>query len=140
MHRPVLRAAIENPGANFIEMMVPSQDKIVPFVPSWVAGAKERGLTLVNNPALKALAEGEEFSEPEVESWLKERQEYYRGVRERVREQIPPSKHAEFDRTVEQDGLGFMNIELQGRPLGFSLGGKQPEKKDDDSAEDSAAE
>lgn len=39
-----LRAAIENPGANFIEVMVPSQDKIVPFVPSWVRAAKEKNL------------------------------------------------------------------------------------------------
>lgn len=40
----VLRAAIGNPGANFIEMMVPSQDKIVPFVPSWVRAAREKKL------------------------------------------------------------------------------------------------
>ena len=40
----VLRAAIENPGADFIEVMVPSQDKIVPFVPNWVEAAKEKGL------------------------------------------------------------------------------------------------
>jgi acetolactate synthase-1/2/3 large subunit len=41
---PVLREAVTNPGANFIEIMVPPQDKIVPFVPSWVEVAKERGL------------------------------------------------------------------------------------------------
>ena len=40
----VLRAAIANPGANFIEMWVPSQDKVVPFVPQWVEAAKEKGL------------------------------------------------------------------------------------------------
>ena len=40
----VLRAAIDNPGANFIEMMVPSQDKIVPFVPAWVRAAREKKL------------------------------------------------------------------------------------------------
>ena len=40
----ILRAAIENPGANFIEVMVPSQDKIVPFVPNWVEAAKEKGI------------------------------------------------------------------------------------------------
>lgn len=40
----VLREAIDNPGANFIEIMVPSQDKIVPFVPSWVRAAKEKNL------------------------------------------------------------------------------------------------
>ncbi len=39
-----LRSAIENPGANFIEMWVPSQDKVVPFVPPWVEAAKEKGL------------------------------------------------------------------------------------------------
>ena len=41
---PTLRAAIAHEGANFIEIMVPSQDKIVPFVPSWVEVAKKRGL------------------------------------------------------------------------------------------------
>ena len=40
----VLQAAIDNPGANFIEIMVPSQDKIVPFVPSWVKAAKAKNL------------------------------------------------------------------------------------------------
>ncbi|WP_284486269.1 thiamine pyrophosphate-binding protein [Sedimentitalea xiamensis] len=40
----VLRDAIENPGASFIEMMVPSQDQIVPFVPPWVRAAKEKKL------------------------------------------------------------------------------------------------
>ena len=41
---PALSAAIANPGADFIEMMVPTQDKVVPFVPSWVAVARERNL------------------------------------------------------------------------------------------------
>ena len=40
----VLRDAIGHEGANFIEIMVPSQDKIVPFVPSWVRAAREKGL------------------------------------------------------------------------------------------------
>jgi acetolactate synthase I/II/III large subunit len=40
----ILRNAIENPGANFIEIRVPSQDQIIPFVPSWVAVAKEKKL------------------------------------------------------------------------------------------------
>ena len=40
----VLREAIEHPGANFIEVMVPSQDKIVPFVPPWVKAAREKNL------------------------------------------------------------------------------------------------
>ncbi len=40
----VLSAAIEHEGASFIEMMVPSQDKIVPFVPSWVRAAKAKNL------------------------------------------------------------------------------------------------
>lgn len=39
-----LQAAIANPGANFIEVRVPSQDKIVPFVPSWVEAAKNKQL------------------------------------------------------------------------------------------------
>lgn len=39
-----LRDAIRNPGANFIEVMVPSQDKIVPFVPSWIEAAKKKML------------------------------------------------------------------------------------------------
>ena len=42
--KPILQAAIDNPGANFIEIMVPSQDRIVPFVPPWVEAAKEKGL------------------------------------------------------------------------------------------------
>ncbi len=40
----ILGAAIANPGANFIELMVPPQDKIVPFVPPWVDAARERKL------------------------------------------------------------------------------------------------
>jgi len=39
-----LKEAISNEGANFIEIMVPSQDKIVPFVPSWVTAAKEKNI------------------------------------------------------------------------------------------------
>lgn len=39
-----LAHAISNPGANFIEMMVPSQDQIIPFVPPWVKAAREKGL------------------------------------------------------------------------------------------------
>jgi len=40
----ILTEAIANPGANFIEIMVPSQDKIIPFVPPWVKAAKEKNL------------------------------------------------------------------------------------------------
>jgi len=40
----VLSEALAHPGASFIEVMVPSQDKIVPFVPPWVEKAKEKGL------------------------------------------------------------------------------------------------
>lgn len=39
-----LAHAISNPGANFIEMMVPSQDKIIPFVPPWVDVARKKKL------------------------------------------------------------------------------------------------
>lgn len=39
-----LQAALEHAGANFIEIRVPPQDQIVPFVPSWVEAAKEKGL------------------------------------------------------------------------------------------------
>jgi len=39
-----LAAAIAHHGASFIEVRVPSQDKIVPFVPSWVEAAKAKGL------------------------------------------------------------------------------------------------
>ncbi len=42
--KTTLSEAIEHNGANFIEIMVPSQDKIVPFVPVWVAAAKEKNL------------------------------------------------------------------------------------------------
>lgn len=41
---PILSAAIQNKGANFIEIMVPSQDKIIPFVPNWVRAAKAKNL------------------------------------------------------------------------------------------------
>ena len=41
---PKLASAIANNGANFIEIRVPTQDKIVPFVPSWVRVAKAKGL------------------------------------------------------------------------------------------------
>lgn len=40
----VLKAAIAHEGADFIEIMVPSQDIIVPFVPAWVRAAKEKNL------------------------------------------------------------------------------------------------
>lgn len=40
----VLTRALANPGCNFIEVMVPSQDQIVPFVPPWVRVAKARKL------------------------------------------------------------------------------------------------
>jgi len=40
----VVSQAINHQGANFIEILVPSQDKIVPFVPVWVAAAKEKNL------------------------------------------------------------------------------------------------
>ena len=40
----ILSEAINHPGASFIEIMVPSQDKIVPFVPVWVEAAKKKGL------------------------------------------------------------------------------------------------
>ncbi|MEO1549588.1 MAG: thiamine pyrophosphate-binding protein [Pseudomonadota bacterium] len=41
---PVLRAAIAHNGASFIEMRVPTQDQIVPFVPSWVRAARAKNL------------------------------------------------------------------------------------------------
>ena len=40
----VLTAALGRQGANFIEIMVPSQDKIIPFVPPWIEAAKAKGL------------------------------------------------------------------------------------------------
>lgn len=42
--RQALEDAINHDGADFIEIMVPSQDKIVPFVPAWVRVAKARNL------------------------------------------------------------------------------------------------
>lgn len=41
---PILRSAIDHQGADFIEIMVPSEDKIIPFVPAWVRAAKEKNL------------------------------------------------------------------------------------------------
>lgn len=40
----VLQEAIEHDGASFIEMRVPTQDKIIPFVPNWVRAAKAKNL------------------------------------------------------------------------------------------------
>lgn len=40
----VLSEAINHQGASFIEIMVPSQDKIVPFVPVWIDAAKKKNL------------------------------------------------------------------------------------------------
>ncbi len=40
----VLTEAIHFDGASFIEVWVPSQDKIVPFVPDWVAAARKMKL------------------------------------------------------------------------------------------------
>ncbi len=40
----VLRDAIEHEGASFIEVNVPSQDQVVPFVPPWVEAAKAKNL------------------------------------------------------------------------------------------------
>lgn len=40
----ILTEAINHNGANFIEMMVPTQDKIVPFVPNWVRAAKAKNI------------------------------------------------------------------------------------------------
>ncbi|MEM8653344.1 MAG: thiamine pyrophosphate-binding protein [Pseudomonadota bacterium] len=41
---PTLADVIANPGANFIEIRVPTQDQIVPFVPSWVRAARKKNL------------------------------------------------------------------------------------------------
>jgi len=40
----VLGQAIANSGANFIEIRVPTQDEIVPFVPNWVRAARAKNL------------------------------------------------------------------------------------------------
>lgn len=40
----ILSEAIANPRANFIEFIVPLQDKIVPFVPGWVRAARAKNL------------------------------------------------------------------------------------------------
>jgi len=40
----ILQKAINHQGASFIEIIVPSQDKIVPFVPVWVAAAKAKNI------------------------------------------------------------------------------------------------
>ncbi|WP_299745428.1 thiamine pyrophosphate-binding protein [uncultured Tateyamaria sp.] len=39
-----LATAIAHDGASFIEIMVPTQDKIVPFVPNWVRAARAKNL------------------------------------------------------------------------------------------------
>ena len=62
------------------------------------------------------------------------------GVRQKLRDQIPADKHAEFDKLVEQDGIGFTNIKLKGSPLGFSLGGKQGDDAEGSRSETPAEE
>ena len=54
---------------------------------------------------------------------------FFHGVK--ARDEIPPDKQEEFDRHVEQDGIGFHNITLKGGQLGFSLGGKQKDGDED---------
>ncbi|MEL6466291.1 MAG: thiamine pyrophosphate-binding protein [Pseudomonadota bacterium] len=41
---PILAQAFANTGANFIEIRVPTQDKVVPFVPTWVRAARQKNL------------------------------------------------------------------------------------------------
>ena len=40
----ILSAAIANTGPSFIEVRVPTQDQIVPFVPNWVRAARKKNL------------------------------------------------------------------------------------------------
>ena len=99
--------------------------KIEQVLASQLAIAKEQELTLPNNPQYKMLEENQTAQESDVEAFFTERRELYGKIRQQVREQIPADKLAEFDRTVEQGGLGFTNLKLNGSPLGFSLGGNQ---------------
>jgi len=89
-----------------------------------IAAASERDLTLVNNPQLLML-EDDSITEEQIDSWEEARHEFYRGVRLRLRDEFPPDKLEDFDRYVEQDGIGFTNLTLGGNPLAFSLGGRQ---------------
>jgi hypothetical protein len=67
--------------------------------------------------------------EEEIERRMGVRQEYFRDVRNELREAIPEDRRADFDLWVERDGIGFNNIRLRGTNLQFSLGGNQ--KKED---------
>ena len=95
-----------------------------------IAKASEQGVTLVNNPAFKMLEGGEPADEATIEAWGVERQTFYRDIRAELRNAIPPEKRADFDENIEEDGIGFFNVTLKGQPLGFSLGGKQPDAED----------
>ncbi len=67
--------------------------------------------------------------EEEMERRMGGRQEYFREVRNELREAIPEDHRAAFGFWAERDGIGFNNIRLRGTNLQFSLGGNQ--KKED---------
>lgn len=70
--------------------------------------------------------------EQEMERRMGVRQEYFREVRNELREAIPEDRRADFDLWIERDGIGFNNIRLGENTLQFSLGGNQ-KKEDPDS-------
>jgi hypothetical protein len=67
--------------------------------------------------------------EQEMERRMGGRQEYFREVRNELREAIPENHRAAFDFLVERDEIGFNNIWFRGTTLQFSLGGNQKKKR-----------
>ncbi len=98
--------------------------KIQEVLEGRIGEAVNRGLTLSDLPREKAL-ENPDNPPQEVKSWLKTRQTFYRDVRNDLRNLVPLSKQADFDKWVEKDGIGFKNIKLKEHNLAFSLGGDQ---------------
>ncbi len=92
-----------------------------------IAAAAERDLTLNHMPIIDGLDDAVpiEQQKREAKEWLGQRQDFYRGFREQVRQQIPADKRDLFDQWVEVDGIGFNNITFRGQPIAFTLGGKQ---------------
>ena len=89
--------------------------------------ARARELTLRQAPTIDGYAADVPVEEQAsaAREWLGRRQEFYRGFREALREELPEGQRESFDQWVELDGIGFNNVMHQGRPIGFTLGGKQ---------------
>ena len=84
--------------------------------------AKESDLTAVHNPNLNRMrGEDRSVTQTDVGEWINKRSEFFRQVRQQIRDQIPSEKQEFFETVVEKHGIGFNNIEIGGEILRFSL-------------------